>query len=151
MTRKRYIKLLMSLGVDRNLAATMAERERKDKIPYAESWEHINDHTPVPAFADIDEMHEMDGTAVAAAIEAGACVKPGPVIVAPGISGIDWSGFSWPPQPQPVAGFLCAKDESGAVKVTHQGLAKDRQDIDALDALVYAIESMVNRQMEAYV
>lgn len=38
MTRKRYIKLHMAAGVDRNMAAMLAKGDRDAGIPYAAGW-----------------------------------------------------------------------------------------------------------------
>lgn len=41
MTRKRYCKLIQSLGHGRNVANMMAEHDRKHGLPYADTWEII--------------------------------------------------------------------------------------------------------------
>lgn len=38
MTRKRYIKLHMAAGVDRNNAAALAKADRDAGVPYAAGW-----------------------------------------------------------------------------------------------------------------
>lgn len=146
MTRKRYIKLLMSLDIERNKAAAMAKAEREGKTPYAEAWQYINAYHKVPALADIDEMHETGGNLVERMMATGCSARPCPVVVVPGtvalngeiLNGID---FGWPPQPQPAAGCLYAIDTTPPEDTGRQW-AKN----DALDALRYAVEEMYNRQ-----
>lgn len=102
MTRKKFIKLLMSEGMSRNEAADCATLAQETGRPYLlvsgdllcfhrhhfgqplawikMRYSIIHGHNSPPGrfFADIDEVHKMDGTAVAAAIKAGTAARPLP-------------------------------------------------------------------------
>ena len=148
MTRKRYIKLCMALGVSRNAANRMAKAEQDGKVPYAESWQYINAHHRVPYLADIDEMHDTGDSRLAGILEAGMAAKPGPVIV---INSGTWPEnwrprFDWPPQPHPAAGCLYAIDTTPKEEPSEQWPKLDQHLIDMLDALRYAVEAVYNQQ-----
>lgn len=162
MNRKKFIKMLMCAGMSRNNAAECAQLAQEAQRPY---FKVLGDLL-VYHSAKFKQHHVLDDRRVHAAIIhetnskvykvlcGTAYIEPqpaAPVVVVPGVACIDWGGIDWTPQPQPVAGFLYAIDESGTMKVTHQGLAKDRESVDALDALTYALEAILNRQREARV
>lgn len=65
MTRKRYIKLVMSTGKDRNTAAAMAKEEREDKFPYAAGWAWYKAFTTPPPGPDgVEVVQTPDGPVI---------------------------------------------------------------------------------------
>ena len=160
MTRKKFIKILMSEGMSRNDAADCAALAQEAGRPYllvsgdllCFHRQHFGDplgwikmrysiihghNSPAGRFfAAIDEAHEHKDQNVYAAMVAGTSARPRPVVIitpASGmIGGVDLS--NWWKVPQPAAGYLCAE----------LPVPEKRHD-DPLDALTYAIEAQRTR------
>lgn len=171
MIRKKFIKMLMHAGMSRNDAADCATLSREARRPYywvlgdllnfhrqdfgnPLAWIKMR-HTIIhghgtPAhrfFSEIDEASKMDGSQVAAVLEAGMAPSPRPVVIInPGYAAIDWSRFDWPPQPQPAAGCLHAINTGLGADMIAQFQRENPNGADLVDALRYAVEEMDYRQ-----
>ena len=167
MTRKKFIKILMSNGMSRNEAAdcaTLAQEAGRphllvsgdllcfcrhcfgNPLGWPKMRRHIiHGHAALinRVCADIDEVHKMDGTAVAAAIKAGTAAKSAPVVIV-GTSATmeEMLKHNFPPAPGPAAGCAYAIDLTPVEEPVRQWTKENpHAKTDALDALTYAIEA----------
>ena len=156
MKHRKFVKQLMSLGLDRNGAEMCAAHSRRIREPYADGlarFQRCLREIEAGAIIGSDESGTPDNFNIATVKLAAHNLKtadpePVPVTVMTGASFVDWRGFDWPPQPQPVAGCLYAIDTAAFEPTNCEWPKENPHTIDALDALRYAVEAIHNRQRE---
>lgn len=60
MTRKRYIKLIMGTGTDRNTAAVIAKGDREAGFSYDAGWAFIKAFLTPPDFSNVELIKNGD-------------------------------------------------------------------------------------------
>ena len=141
---RKFVKQLMSLGLDRNGAEMCAAYSRQHREPYADGLARFQwimaraNVTVAKRCCSSENAPAPDGTIADPAIY-------NPVNIEPAAAGIDWTSFDWPPQPQPVTGCLFAIDTT-PVEAPANEWPKVNPYIT--DAMAYAIEAMYNRKRE---